>query len=115
MLFSSAALWDADYEKLNVNSYKFDTDIAQSYILIMKQIVYTREAGKSLDRMQPKRKAAILTKLEEYARGEPVDIKKMAGMEYFRIRVGGDRVIIDDQGRVIMVINAGPRGGIYKE
>lgn len=54
----------------------------------MKQIAHTREAKKSLDRMQPRRKAAILSKLEEYARGEPVDIKKMRGNEYFHIRVG---------------------------
>lgn len=81
----------------------------------MKQIIYTREAKKSLNRMQPWRSAAILSKLEQYARGEPVDIKKMQGNDYFRIRVGQDRVIIDDQGRVIMVIDAGPRGSIYKE
>lgn len=81
----------------------------------MKQITYTREANKSLDRMQPKRKAAILSKLEAYARGEKVDIRKMTGMVYYRIRVGQDRVVIDDQGRVILVIDAGPRGGIYKE
>ena len=79
----------------------------------MKQIVYTREARKRLDRMQPKRKAAILLKLEQYARGETVDIKKMVGNPYYRIRVGQDRVIVDDHGNVIMVITAGPRGGIY--
>lgn len=79
----------------------------------MKQIEYTREAKKSLDRMQPKRKAAIVSKLEQYARGEPVDIKKMTGKPYYRIRVGQDRVIVDDLGNVIMVIDAGPRGGIY--
>ncbi|PWE58106.1 cytotoxic translational repressor of toxin-antitoxin stability system [Metarhizobium album] len=81
----------------------------------MKQIVVTREAQRSLSRMQPKRRAAIYAKLDAYARGEPVDIKRMQGKSYYRIRVGQDRVIIDDQGRVVMVIDAGPRGGIYKE
>lgn len=81
----------------------------------MKQITYTREAKKSLSRMQPKRKAAIFSKLEAHARGEPVDIKKMKGNPYFRIRVGQDRVIIDELGQVIIVIGAGPRGGIYQE
>lgn len=81
----------------------------------MKQIVVTREAQRSLSRMQPKRQAAIYAKLNAYARGEPVDIKKMTGYRYYRIRVGQDRVIIDDQGRVVMVIDAGPRGSIYKD
>lgn len=80
----------------------------------MKQIVVTREAQHSLSRMQPKRRAAIYSKLNAYARGEPVDIKKMKGYPYYRIRVGQDRVIIDDQGRVVIIIDAGPRGSIYK-
>jgi mRNA interferase RelE/StbE len=81
----------------------------------MKQIVVSREAQRSLSRMQPKRRAAIYAKLDAYAIGEPVDIKKMKGSSYFRIRVGQDRVIIDDMGRVVMVVDAGPRGSIYKE
>jgi mRNA interferase RelE/StbE len=44
-----------------------------------------------------------------------VDIKKMTGVPLYRIRVGQDRVIIDDKGVVVMVVNAGPRGSIYKE
>ena len=88
--------------------------IAESYIA-MKQIVITREAQKSLSLMQPKRRAAIYAKLDAYAVGQPVDIKKLQGRDYYRIRVGRDRVIIDDQGRVVMVIEAGPRGSIYKE
>ncbi len=88
--------------------------IAESYTF-MKVIVVTREAQKSLDRMQPKRRAAIYAKLDAYALGQPVDIKKMKGKNYYRIRVGQDRVIIDDQGRMVMVVEAGPRGSIYKE
>lgn len=87
--------------------------IAIRYGIFMKQIAYTREAKKSLDRMQPQRRAAIFLKLEAYARGEPVDIKKMKGNPYYRIRVGQDRIIVDDQGRVITVIGAGPRGSVY--
>ncbi|KRB50424.1 cytotoxic translational repressor of toxin-antitoxin stability system [Rhizobium sp. Root708] len=81
----------------------------------MKQIVFTREAQKSLSLMQPKRRAAIYAKLDAYALGQPVDIKKLKGKDYYRIRVGQDRIIIDDQGRVVLVIEAGPRGSIYKE
>ena len=81
----------------------------------MKTVVVSKLADKALQRMQPKRRAAIIDKIHAYARGEPVDIKKMKGNSWYRIRVGQDRVIIDDQGVVIMVIDAGPRGSIYKE
>jgi mRNA interferase RelE/StbE len=65
--------------------------------------------------MQPDRREAIVAKVEAFARGERVDIKKLVGSKLYRIRVGQDRVIVDDQGRVVMVMDAGPRGGIYKE
>jgi mRNA interferase RelE/StbE len=83
--------------------------------MAMKTVVVSRLADKALRKMQPKRRAAILEKIHDYARGEPVDIKKMQGVPWYRKRVGQDRVIIDDQGIVIMVINAGPRGSIYME
>ncbi|MFC3074111.1 type II toxin-antitoxin system RelE family toxin [Shinella pollutisoli] len=81
----------------------------------MKRIEYTPAALKSLARMQPRRSAAIVAKLEAYASGAVVDIRKMAGNPFYRIRVGRDRVIIDEKGVIIMVIDAGPRGSIYKE
>ncbi|WP_152009493.1 cytotoxic translational repressor of toxin-antitoxin stability system [Hoeflea sp. EC-HK425] len=81
----------------------------------MKRVVYSKTAEKSLARMQPKRRAAIFAKVDAFARGEQVDIKKLSGSDLYRIRVGQDRVIIDDQGVVVLVISAGPRGGIYKE
>jgi mRNA interferase RelE/StbE len=81
----------------------------------MKTVVVSRAADKALQRMQPKRRAAIIEKVNAYARGEPVDIKKLKGSPLYRIRVGQDRVIIDDQGNIVMVMAAGPRGGIYRE
>ena len=81
----------------------------------MRRLIYSPAALKSLGRMQPKRSAAIVAKLEAYAGGAVVDIRKLKGNDLYRIRVGGDRVIIDDKGVVIMVIDAGPRGGIYKD
>lgn len=81
----------------------------------MKTVIVSRAADKALQRMQPKRRAAIIAKVNAYARGEPVDIKKLKGNPLYRIRVGQDRVIIDDQGNIVMVMAAGPRGGIYEE
>lgn len=65
--------------------------------------------------MQPKREAAIRAKVDAFARGERVDLKKLVGSSLVRIRVGGDRVIIDERTNLVLVIDAGPRGGIYKE
>ncbi|MGJ8571691.1 MAG: type II toxin-antitoxin system RelE family toxin [Hoeflea sp.] len=81
----------------------------------MKRVVYSKAAERSLARMQMKRRAAIVAKVDAFARREKVDIKKLVGSEFYRIRVGQDRVIIDDQGVVVLVLEAGPRGGIYKE
>ncbi|MGO4113009.1 cytotoxic translational repressor of toxin-antitoxin stability system [Rhizobium leguminosarum] len=75
----------------------------------MKKIAYSKAAAKALRKMQPKRAAAIV------ANGEMVDLKKLQGSEFFRIRVGQDRVIIDDQTMQVLVIKAGPRGDIYNE
>lgn len=65
--------------------------------------------------MQPKREGAIRAKVDAFARGERVDLKKLVGSSLVRIRVGGDRVIIDERTNLVLVIDAGPRGGIYKE
>lgn len=81
----------------------------------MKKIAYSKDAAKALRKMQPKRAAAIVAKVEAFARGEAVDLKKLQGSEFYRIRVGQDRVIVDDQTMLVLVIKAGPRGDIYKE
>lgn len=92
-----------------------DKTNANCYIQLMKQITYQRAALKSLRKMQPKRRDAIVAKVELYASGGTVDVKALVGSEFLRIRVGQDRVIVDDKDNVVDVIDAGPRGGIYKE
>lgn len=81
----------------------------------MKPVDYSKVALKSLSRMQPKRQAAIKAKVDAFARGEKVDLKKLVGSPLVRIRVGDDRIIIDEQANLVLVIDVGPRGGIYKE
>jgi mRNA interferase RelE/StbE len=81
----------------------------------MKSVQYTKAAAKVLDRMQPKRRAAICSRVEAFARGEAVDVKKLRGGNLLRIRVGDDRVIIDEQTALVLVVELGPRGGIDKE
>jgi mRNA interferase RelE/StbE len=82
---------------------------------MMKPVIYSKSAQKSLSRMQPKRQFAIKAKVSAFARGESVDLKRLAGTALVRIRVGNDRVIIDEQTNLVVVIDLGPRGGIYKE
>lgn len=81
----------------------------------MMRVEYTKAASKVLDRMQPKRRDAIRSKVDAFARGERVDVKKLTGSALLRIRVGDDRVIIDEQTMLVIVVEVGPRGGIYKE
>ncbi|WP_245422567.1 cytotoxic translational repressor of toxin-antitoxin stability system [Rhizobium sp. AG855] len=64
--------------------------------------------------MQPKRRDAIRSKVDAFARGERVDVKN-TGSQLLRIRVGDDRVIIDEQTMLVLVVEVGPRGGSYKE
>jgi mRNA interferase RelE/StbE len=81
----------------------------------VKEVVVSQRADRALQKMQPKRRLAIIDKVKAYARGERVDIKKMKGLELWRIRIGDDRAIIDDQGTIVLVVAAGPRGSIYKD
>ncbi len=81
----------------------------------MKPVEYSNAAKKSLSRMQPKREAAIKAKVDAFARGERVDLKRLAGSSLARIRIGDDRVIIDERTNLVLVVNVGPRGGIYKD
>ena len=81
----------------------------------MKRVEYSKAATKVLDRMQPRRREAIRSKVDAFARGDRVDLKKLKGSTLLRIRVGDDRVIIDEQTMLVLVVEVGPRGGIYKE
>ncbi|MGE7368507.1 type II toxin-antitoxin system RelE family toxin [Neorhizobium sp. NPDC001467] len=89
--------------------------IASGYIDGMKPVQYSHVAQKSVNRMQPKRRAAIRAKIDAFARGERVDPKELSGSPLVRIRVGVDRVVIDEQTNLVLVVDVGPRGGIYKE
>jgi mRNA interferase RelE/StbE len=100
---------------LHGSQLSVDIGVRVSYVDVMKPVIYTKLAQKSIDRMQPKRRHAIKAKVDAFARGERVDVKKLTGDGLVRIRVGNDRVIIDEETNLVVVIDVGPRGGIYKE
>lgn len=83
------------------------------YTTIVKDIVYTKQALKTLRSMQKARAVAIIAKINAYANDESVDAIKMQGSNYFRIRVGSWRIIIDDNGTIVSVLKIGPRGDVY--
>jgi mRNA interferase RelE/StbE len=82
----------------------------------MKQISYTKAAIKVLRRMPANTAKLIRTKIEAYAQDPSAhanNVKPLKCREGIRLRVGDWRVIMDDQGNVLAVLDIGPRGGIY--
>jgi mRNA interferase RelE/StbE len=82
----------------------------------MKQISYTKAAIKVLRRMPANTAKLIHTKIEAYATdpaSQANNVKSLKGREGIRLRVGDLRVIMDDQGNVLAVLEIDPRGGIY--
>ena len=82
----------------------------------MKQISYTKATIRALRRMPANTASLIRTKVEAYAQdpsAQANNVKSLKGREGIRLRVGDWRVIMDDQGNVLAVLDIGPRGGIY--
>jgi mRNA interferase RelE/StbE len=82
----------------------------------MRPASYSKAAIKSLRRMPRNVADLIRSKIEAYAE-DPVsqanNVKNLKGREGIRLRVGDWRVIMDDQGNVLAVLDIGPRGGVY--
>jgi mRNA interferase RelE/StbE len=82
----------------------------------MKQISYTKAAIRALRRMPANTATLIRTKIEAYAQdpsAQANNVRSLKGREGIRLRVGDWRVIMDDQGNVLAVLEIGPRGGVY--
>ncbi len=82
----------------------------------MKQISYTKAAIRVLRRMPANTARLIRSKIETYARdpaSQANNVKFLKGRVGIRLRVGDWRIIMDDDGNVLAVLDIGPRGGIY--
>lgn len=82
----------------------------------MKQVSYTKTAIRALRRMPANTAMLIRSKIEAYATdpaSQANNVKSLKGREGIRLRIGAWRVIMDDQGNVLAVLDIGPRGGIY--
>jgi mRNA interferase RelE/StbE len=83
----------------------------------VKKIAYSKSALKTLRRIPSNESAKIRAKILQYATdpaSQANNVKKLKGREGFRLRVGDWRVIFDDQGNVLAILEIGPRGDIYE-
>ncbi|HXW27595.1 MAG TPA: type II toxin-antitoxin system RelE/ParE family toxin [Xanthobacteraceae bacterium] len=82
----------------------------------MKRIVYTRTAARAL-RRHGNMASRIMAKVEAYAANPPAFANvatEMVGTDYMRLRVGDFRVLFRETATEIIVLDLGPRGGIYR-
>lgn len=82
------------------------------------EIVYTREAARTLRLAPADVRAQIQRQIREYA-ADPTgsrNVIKLEGRPSYRLRAGEWRVIfeIDKESKGILVLKVGPRGDIYK-
>ena len=82
----------------------------------MKQVVFHASALRTLARMPRNEADRIRRKVCQYA-DDPAslkaNVKKLQGREGFRLRVGNWRVIFDENGDVLDVLDVDSRGSIY--
>jgi mRNA interferase RelE/StbE len=82
----------------------------------MKQISYTKAAIRALRRMPANTATLIRSKIEAYATdpaSQGNNVRALKGREGIRLRVGDWRLIMDDQGNVLAVLDIGPRGSVH--
>jgi len=83
----------------------------------MKPNSYTRQALKALRRMPADMAQRIIAKIEQYAEepeSQANNVKALKGRKGIRLRVGDWRVIMNDDGVVLAVLEIGPRGSVYE-
>jgi mRNA interferase RelE/StbE len=82
----------------------------------MKSINYSKAGIRALRRM-PRNVADLIRSKIEACAEDPAsranNVKALRGREGMRLRVGDWRVIMDDQGNVLAILDIGPRCGIY--
>jgi mRNA interferase RelE/StbE len=75
----------------------------------VKTIVLTHRAAKDLDSLPTDARHSLSEALIAYAVDGQGDVRKLAGRNGFRMRVGRYRVIFDDDGATILAIYFGKR------
>lgn len=82
----------------------------------MKKVRYTSAAIKTLRRIPANISQRIREKISAYAEdpaSQANNVKALKGRRGVRLRVGDWRVIMDEEGNVLSILEVGPRGGVY--
>ena len=84
----------------------------------MYDVLLSRGAARTLERMTPGTRARILRALEK-AQDDPLRAKRLRGeLEgLFSLRIGQVRIVyeVDPEERLIVIHGIGPRGDVYKK
>ena len=73
---------------------------------------YSKQAVKFLKKQERSVQLRIIGAIENLPAG---DVKKLQGVQGYRLRIGDYRVIFDYDGHVIEISKIGSRGEIYKD
>jgi mRNA interferase RelE/StbE len=83
----------------------------------MRHVSYSRSALKALRRMPKSAAVLVLGKIRQYA-DDPSslanNVVKLQGRDGLRLRVGDWRIIFEEDGTVLAILEIGPRGSIYE-
>lgn len=80
------------------------------------QITYTKQAAKTLTRMQPRQAAQIIRAIEKITENparSDLDIRKLTNRSGYRLRIGEWRIIYAQDGIILAIERIAPRGGAY--
>ncbi len=85
----------------------------------MYRLLFTKQAQRSLIKLQKDKSAAIMQKLEQISKDPYAhhnNVTKLQNRPGFRLRVGDWRVIyeIRNEELVILVLKIAPRGEVYR-
>lgn len=82
-----------------------------------RTVIYSKQAAKKLGRMPASEADRIRQKIVQYAEDSASlanNVKKLEGVEYYRLRVGDWRVIFREDGFIVDVIKVAARGEAYR-
>ncbi|BBJ28544.1 type II toxin-antitoxin system RelE family toxin [Athalassotoga saccharophila] len=77
-------------------------------------IEFDRQAVKDLSKLSSKLQKHIMDVLERLDNESVGDVKKLKGVEFYRLRVSNYRVIFKLEKKVLYVVRVLPRGSAYK-
>lgn len=83
----------------------------------MREVIYAKQALKELARMPMADAKRIRSKVQQYADAPETqanNVKKLQGVDYYRLRVGDWRVIFREDGVVVDVIKIAGRSVVYR-